>query len=173
MSPIIKKAVKTNDSAIWLALVRIFFGYIWLTAGIEKWQGGAFVGGMAKTLAAFASKNPYPWQQAFLNNVAIPNATLFGNAAMYGEILVGIALLLGVFSQVGLLAGLTMSVAYYFAAGWTSASTETVNLAMAGVQIVLLLSGAGKVLSIEQAVYDRLPKLPWWPSRLEAAPEVA
>src|SRR5512142_2005961 len=94
MSPIIKKAVKTNDSAIWLALVRIFFGYIWLMAGIEKLEGGQFVSGMAKTLGVFASKNPYPWQQAFLNSVAIPNATLFGYAAMYGEIFVGIALLL-------------------------------------------------------------------------------
>ncbi len=168
----ITKALKTNDSAVWLALVRIFFGYIWLQAGIEKMAGGGFVTGMAKTLAAFASKNPYPWEQSFLTQVAIPNATLFGNLAMYGEILVGISLLIGVFSEIGTIGGLVMSVAYLFAAGWTSASTETVNLAMAGVQVILLLSGAGKVLSVEQFVYHRLPKLPWWPQRL-AEPETA
>lgn len=172
MSPI-KKALKTNDSAVWLALVRIFIGYIWLESAIGKIQGGTFVDGLAKTLTNFAAKNPIPWQVDFLNNVAIPNATLFGTVTMYGELLVGLALFLGVFSQVGALGGLIMNVAFYFAAGHTSASTETVNLVMAGVQVVLLLSGAGKVLSIEQLVYDRLPKLPWWPKRLAQVPEAA
>ena len=92
---------------------------------------------------------------------------------MYGELLVGLALLLGIFSEFGALVGLFMSLNFYFAAGWTSASTETVNLVMAGVQVILLLSGAGKVLSLEQAVYDRLPKLPWWPRQLAQAPEAA
>ncbi len=172
MSPI-SKAVKTNDSAIWLALVRIFFGFLWLQAGIEKLDSGTFVAGMGKTLAAFASKNPYGWEKDFLLNVATPNATLFGALAMYGEILVGLALLFGVLSQVGVIGGLVMNIAYLFAAGWTSPSTETVNLAMAGVSIILLLSGAGKVLSLEQFVYDRLPKLPWWPRRLAQVTEAA
>lgn len=172
MSPI-KKALHTNDSAVWLALIRIFVGYVWLTAAIEKITGGEFVAGMAKTLGFFASKNPIGWEKAFLTNVAIPNATVFGTLSMYGELLVGLALLLGVFSEVGAIAGLLMSVNFYLAAGWTSASTETVNLVMAGVQVVLLLSGAGKVLSVEQFVYDRLPKLPWWPQRLAVAKETA
>lgn len=172
MSPI-KKALKTSDSAIWLALVRIFFGYIWLQSGIEKLTGGGFVSGMAKTLGYFASKNPYAWQKDFLLNVATPNATLFGNLAMYGEILVGLSLLLGVFSEIGLIGAIAMNLAYLFAAGWTSPSTETVNLAMAGVEFVLLLAGPGKVLSLEQFVYDRLPKLPWWPKELAEAPENA
>src|SRR5574337_968653 len=64
MSPI-RKAMQTNDSAIWLALVRIFFGYIWLQAGIEKLVGGQFINGLAKTLGYFASKNPYIWQRDF------------------------------------------------------------------------------------------------------------
>ena len=169
----ITKALKTNDSAIWLALVRIFVGYIWLNAAIEKIEGGQFVAGMGKTLAAFASKNPYGWEKDFLTNIAIPNATLFGTLSMYGELLVGVALLLGIFSQVGALAGLFMSLNFYFAAGWTGASTETLNLVLAGVQVILLLSGAGKVLSVEQALYDRLPKLPWWPRQLAQLPEAA
>ncbi len=169
----ITKALKTNDSAIWLALVRIFLGYVWLSAAIEKIEGGTFVAGMGKTLAAFASKNPYGGEQAFLNNVALPNATLFGTLSMYGELLVGLALLLGIFSEFGALVGLFMSLNFYFAAGWTSASTETVNLVMAGVQVILPLSGAGKVLSVEQAVYDRLPKLPWWPRQLAQVPDAA
>ncbi len=169
----ITKALKTNDSAIWLALVRIFVGYVWLNAAFEKIASGNFVAGMGKTLAAFASKNPYGWDQAFLNQVAIPNATLFGTLTMYGELLVGLALLLGIFSEVGAIAGLFMSLNFYFAAGWTGVSTETLNLVLAGVQVILLLSGAGKVLSVEQAVYDRLPKLPWWPRQLARAPEAA
>jgi thiosulfate dehydrogenase [quinone] large subunit len=172
MSPI-KKALKTNDSAIWLALVRIFIGYIWLNSAIEKIAGGQFVGGLAKTLGTFASKNPIGWEKAFLTNVAIPNATVFGYLSMYGELLVGLALLLGIFSEVGAIAGLFMSLSFYFAAGWTSVSTDTLNLVMAGIQVILLLSGAGKVLSVEQFAYDRLPKLPWWPRRLATTPEAA
>ena len=169
----ITKALKTNDSAIWLALVRIFVGYIWLNAAIEKIEGGTFVATIGKTLAAFASKNPYGFEKAFLTNIAIPNATLFGTLSMYGELLVGLALLLGIFSELGAVAGLFMSLNFYFAAGWTGASTESLNLVLAGVQVILLLSGAGKVLSVEQALYDRLPKLPWWPKKIAEAPQAA
>ncbi len=159
---------RARDSALWLALLRILTGWIFIHAGWEKISAPGFVPGMAKTLEHFASKNPYPWMVGLLQTVGIPNSSFFGVLFAWGELLVGLSLFFGVLSQVGLLGALAMNVTFYFAAGWSSPSTATANEMMIFVEIVMLLSFAGKVLSLDQLVYGLYPKLlPWWPRQLE------
>ena len=161
---------ETRDSALWLALIRIMTGYIFIESGWGKLSNPGFVPGMAKTLGAFASKNPYPWMVNLLNTVAIPHATFFGILFQYGEFLVGLSLFFGVLSQLGLLGALAMNITFYFAAGWTSASTGSMNLFMIVTDTVLLLSFAGKVLSVEQLWARAYPRLlPWNRRPAEAA----
>ncbi len=153
-----------KDSAVWLALIRIMTGWIFLHSGWEKLTDPGFIGGMGKTLGFFASKNPYPWMVSLLNTVAIPNAGAFGHLFAWGEFLVGLSLFFGVLSQLGLLGALAMNITFYFAAGWTSASTGSLNLLMIAADAVMFLAFAGKVLSVEQLWYRWYPKLlPWWP----------
>lgn len=118
--------------------------------------GGEFAGGLDATLEKFASKNPYPWVQMFLKDVAIPNSQVFGFLIMWGELLVGISLVgacilafLGKSKSLPvamlLIAGCSGSVflntVFYFAAGWMSPSTESVNLLMAATAATGLVYG--------------------------------
>ncbi len=155
-----------KDPALWLALLRIMTGWIFIHSGWGKLTDPAFVPGMAKTLGYFASQNPYPWMVSLLQGVAIPNSTFFGALFAWGEFLVGLSLFFGLLSQVGLLGALAMNLTFYFAAGWTSASTATANQIMAAAEAVMFLGFAGKVLSLDQLWYRFYPRLlPWWPRR--------
>lgn len=137
--------------------VQLFFGYIWLTAGYEKIAAGKFVDGLAKTLGSFAAKNPFDWYVSYLNNIAIPNSILLGNMVQWGEFLAGIMVLFGALVYflssnfqlrrwlrygmiVAFLGMCLMNANFYFAAGWTSASTHTVNVLMFWIEFILLLS---------------------------------
>lgn len=137
--------------------VQIFFGYIWLSAGYEKIAGGQFVAGLAKTLGVFAGKNPFGWYVSYLNNIAIPNSTLLGYMVESGELLAGTMVLFGAIAyflssnlklrkwlRYGMIAAFTgmclLNANFYFAAGWTSASTKTVNVLMFWLEFILLLS---------------------------------
>lgn len=137
--------------------VQIFFGYIWLMGGYEKIVGGTFVPGLAKTLGVFASKNPFSWYVSYLNNIAIPNAALLGQLVQWGELLAGVMVLFGALvyfistniklrrwlrcGMIIALAGMClMNANFYFAAGWMSASTHTVNVLMFWVELIFLLS---------------------------------
>lgn len=136
------------------ALLAIFLivAYEWTMAGWEKLSGGTFVSGLSKTLGFFASKNPYPWFKDFLLTTAVPNSMIFGFLVMFGELLTGIAIILGVAMifwnkkeylnvgllvlKLGLVAGAFLSATFYLASGWTSVSTEALNLVMMAIQII-------------------------------------
>jgi thiosulfate dehydrogenase [quinone] large subunit len=139
----------------------MIIGYEWLAAGWEKLSGGNFVAGINQTLTKFATLGTPPkgnsngWYVDFLKSTAIPNGELFANLVMYGQILVGIALLggglllmfanLGKYAQpyfwlalISLVGGALMNLNFYLAAGWMSPSTSSVNLLMLLIQLVLI-----------------------------------
>jgi len=128
----------------------LLVAFIWVRSGMEKLYGGEFVSGMAKTIGFFASKNPYGVVKNLLTNMVLPQAAMFGFLTMWGEtisgLVIGGSILYGMargFSKTvitillsGLVGGGFLSFVFYFSAGWTSPSTETVNLLMGGLQII-------------------------------------
>jgi len=170
MTKYLRTVWQTKHSALWLALLRIAFGWVFINSGWEKLSDPAFVPGMGKTLGYFASKNPYPWMVSLLQGVAIPHATFFGVLFGWGEFLVGLSLFFGVLSQVGLLGAFAMNLTFYFAAGWTGPSTATANQVMFIAEAIMFLAAAGQVLSVDQFLGRFSPRLlPWWPRRVAAA----
>lgn len=132
-------------------LILLAHGLIWLRSSYGKLSGGQFVDELDKTLAFFASKNSYPLVKDFLQNTAIPNSKLFGNLTMWGEFLSALAIILGVLYLLikksydkravvililGLLGGIFLNAVFLFSAGWTSPSTESVNLIMFVTQLI-------------------------------------
>src|SRR5437879_2275952 len=106
---------------IWL-LVRLWLGYEWISAGIEKvfgegsaaWVGpkagtavmGFLKGAIAKSALAPGFdpvKTTHPavqtWYAYLVQNVFMPNATAFSYLVAFGELLVGVALIVGIFTH--------------------------------------------------------------------------
>lgn len=115
----------TRTSWLWL-LIRVYVGWEWIVAGWAKvnnplWVGpsagkpvyGFLMGALEKTTGAHPDVSP--WYAEFIKNVALPNATLFSNAVAVGELLVGIGLILGVFTGISAFFGAFMNMNYLFA----------------------------------------------------------
>jgi thiosulfate dehydrogenase (quinone) large subunit len=136
--------LRTNKFAsIALALIRIYIGYLWLTAGWKKITGGFDTSGFLKgAIAKSTGENPAvaSWWGTFLENVALPGADVFNILVPYGEFLVGLGLILGCLTKTAVFFGMTMNFAFLFS------GTVSVNALMVLLSIFIIISGtnAGK-----------------------------
>jgi DoxX. len=107
-------------------VVRVWLGWQWLQAGIHKvgapaWTGenaGAAVAGFVNgAIAKAAGENPVVqgWYANFLESWVLPNTKLFGYLVAYGELLVGIGLIIGAFTGFAALAGALMNLNFMLA----------------------------------------------------------
>lgn len=133
-------------------IIRLYVGYEWLTAGWGKWTnpagvwvgakaGAAVTGFINGALAKTAGEHPdvSGWYATFLQRVALPNAVLFSYLVTFGEILVGLALILGLLTGIAAFFGGFMNAHYLFAG---TVSTNPMLLLLA-VLIVLAWRIAG------------------------------
>lgn len=122
-----------------VTLLRIYIGYQWLVAGFGKITGGSFDASGFMTMATENEAVP-GWWAAFLKTVALPNTEIFTFIVMWGELLVGIALILGVFTNFAALMGVTMNLAFLF----SGAGILNVEMAVLTVFIVIAGKNAGR-----------------------------
>lgn len=139
-------------------LIVLVNGLIWLRSSWGKLTEGKFVGGLAGTLTKFASNNPYPWFKNLLQTVAIPNASTIGLLIMFSEAFIAVALTggalyylfakkinptVGLLFKLGLVGGSLLNLIFWLAAGWTSPSTDGLNLVMLATQSIILALSLG------------------------------
>ena len=72
-------------------LIQLFLGYEWLMSGLAKIVRGGFATGLADELAE-KSTGVGGWYGSFLNDVAVPNAEVFGWLIVAGELIAGVGL---------------------------------------------------------------------------------
>lgn len=113
----------TRSALIWL-VIRLYVGYTWLTAGIKKmgseaWTGseaGASIQGFVKgALGRAAEGQVSGWYAWFLENLVLPNATLFSYMVAFGELLVGLGLIVGFLTGIAAFFGGLMNVSFLLA----------------------------------------------------------
>src|SRR5258706_4903440 len=134
----------TRIAFVWL-LLRIYIGWEWVQSGYEKimsplWVGskagtaltGFLMGAMQKTQGAHPSVAG--WYGAFIQNVALPNAASFSYLVSFGELFVGIALILGIFTGIAAFFGGFMNMNYIFA------GTISTNPLMFLIELSLILA---------------------------------
>jgi thiosulfate dehydrogenase [quinone] large subunit len=129
---------------IWLVL-RLYVGYEWVMAGWGKlfnpaWTGnkaGAAISGFTQgALAKTVGDHPdvqgfYAW---FLHHVVLPNSVFWSYLIVAGEILVGIGLVLGVFTGIAAFFGAFMNMNYLLA------GTVSINPVLIIISIFLILA---------------------------------
>jgi len=123
-----------------LLFLRVYIGYQWVVSGYGKIMSGQFdaSGYLQGAVAAAGGENPtvQAWWGAFLETVALPNASLFSTLVMWGELLVGIALILGIFTSFSALMGITMNFAFLFS------GTVSTNAQMVLITVFIIVAGA-------------------------------
>lgn len=151
---------------IW-TVIRVYVGWEWLSAGIGKvfgqgsasWVGpnaGAAITGFLKgALAKTSGQHPDVqwWYASFIENIALPNATTFGYVVAWGEIFVGLGLILGFLTTIALFAGILMNMSYLLAA---AISTNPILLFLEG--LLLWAGAAAYYWGIDRAFLPRWKK---------------
>jgi thiosulfate dehydrogenase [quinone] large subunit len=110
---------------VWLA-IRLYVGYQWLSAGWGKLTESGWVGDQAgKSMSGFvagalnnataAHPTVQPYYAWFLQNLVQPNVVLWSYLITFGEILVGLGLILGLFTGFAAFFGGLMNANYLLA----------------------------------------------------------
>ena len=163
-------------SWLWL-IVRLYVGYEWLSAGWAKVQNPAWFGGSAgSALTGFVkgaltkSTGAHPdvqgWYATFLQNTVLPNAGLWSNFVAVGEVLVGIALILGLFTGIAAFFGSFMNFNYLLA-GTVSTNPILFLLAM----LVIMAWKTAGWLGLDRWILPLLGT-PWTPGKVFKSSEV-
>lgn len=150
-----------------MAWVRILVGAVWLNGAVEKLLNPGFPQQFAQSLQAggFVSQAP-PFFQTFMRNNVIPNAEVFAQLVRIGELALGLALILGLLTNLAALGSIALSLAIMLSQGGVSLGTGlgapqffNVNLVMALLSLIVLFSAAAKRLSLDSSITRRKPGL--------------
>lgn len=134
----------TRSAWFWL-LIRLYVGYEWLMAGIDKlgneaWIGvrggeglrGFIQGSLAKT--AGAHPDVASWYAWFLKAAVLPHPVAWSLLVSWGEVLVGAGLILGIFTGIAAFFGVFMNLNYLLA------GTVSINPILFALGVGLLLA---------------------------------
>lgn len=123
--------------AILWTVLRVWLGVQWLKAGLPKIGAfdaeGFLHGAIAKAEGAHPAVQG--WYAGFLENVALPNVGLINILIPWGEVLVGIALIIGLATLPALLAGAFMNLNFLLA------GTVSTNPVLYTAAIILIAAG--------------------------------
>jgi thiosulfate dehydrogenase [quinone] large subunit len=126
--PPIAKFLFADTRMAWLwFIVRMYVGYQWITAGWEKMIGGGWVfsahdgaglkgfvtGALAQTTGAHPAVQG--WYGAFLHTFVLPNVVPFAYVVTFGEIAIGLGLIVGCLTGIAAFFGLFMNLNFLMA----------------------------------------------------------
>lgn len=159
----------TRLAVVWL-VIRLYVGYAWLMAGWGKllspaWigaeSGSAVRGFLTGALAKTAGDHPSVswWYAWFVEHIALNHTELISYLVTFGELAIGIALILGVFTGIAAFFGVFMNMNFLFA------GTVSVNpiLGLLGLFLLLAWRTAGW-LGLDRFLLPWLG-VPWQPGR--------
>ena len=165
----------SGAAALWF-VVRMNVGAQWLIAGWEKVQsplwgtnGTALKGFVNGAIAKTAGPNPsvQGWYANFLHNFVLPNVGLFSFLVTWGEVAVGLGLLLGALTGIAAGFGVLMNLNYVLA------GTVSINPILG--TFALFLCFAWRVcgwIGLDRWLLPALG-LPWKPGALFRSSDVA
>lgn len=135
-----------KDRAYLLPL-RIFIGLGWLRAAAEKvvdpgWYDGTELTAFLQQQLGW-SQEAFPFYGTLMESVFMPGAAALGIFVILAQLFAGLTILLGYYTNAGLLVGLVMNVNFVFA-GAVDPSTFYIV-----IQLVLFFGAAGSVLSVD------------------------
>jgi thiosulfate dehydrogenase [quinone] large subunit len=144
----------SRPAAIMWLIARLYLGYEWLKAGWDKvfgaesaaWmKSGVAVKGFSEFAATQLTKGDHPavaygWYKSFLNWIADGQYHWLAKVVAVGEVVIGVMLILGIFTGIAAFLGAMLNFSYIFAGS-------------AGVNPLFILISTGLILAWRVAGY--------------------
>jgi uncharacterized membrane protein YphA (DoxX/SURF4 family) len=156
-----------------IALIRVGFGFVFLTNGLAKltgWDGiNPFPGflitsdGARGILEFDTQSHPVGLYKDFIDDVVLANWSLFSTMLTLGELFIGVTLVSGAFANLGAVAGALFALHLNFA-NWDR-NVWAWEYAVEWLPLIgLLLIGSGRYLGLDDWASKLLPaRLRRWP----------
>jgi uncharacterized membrane protein YphA (DoxX/SURF4 family) len=135
-----------------LVVLRIYLGVVFLTVTLSRAQPD-YLSTPAKG---------HSFYQAFVQQLVLPNASVFVALVTWSGLLVGVCLILGLLTRLAAAFALALSVNDMLAKGawfWTPSSSDAACVAIA---LALLIGAAGRTFGVDGLLARRWPRSPLW-----------
>jgi thiosulfate dehydrogenase [quinone] large subunit len=141
-----------------LVPLRLYAGWSLLRAGLGKLSGNWLHEPRLHNAVSgwLHDGKPYGFYAGFLRNVVLPHSGIFSWLVVGGELLVGAALLIGLFIRPAAFFGLLMTLAFLFGQGDPIGANPTA--AFVAICLTLLLA-APRALGVDALLHGRVPRL--------------
>lgn len=154
-----------DTSLFWVALLRIMVGLLFITQWADNLAGGLYTSQGLEGLFNYffsASDNPIDWYMAFINGVILPIAPFFTKFQLVAELLIGLALLVGLFTPLTSLFA-AFFILNTFLASW-GADWPWSYLTILSILGVIFFTRAGRSIGVDAWLHERFgdKKFPVW-----------
>ncbi len=146
---------RKKTTHLWpITLLRVYTGVFFTYNGSGKIRRGGFADG----LEGFVNdrlENSYSFMRPFLESVVVPNKALFAALVSWGELMIGIALIVGLATRYAAIAGAVMVAAFWFTKGQGLLDAQNHDAIWFMIFVVLAAIHAGRVHSLDSRLADR------------------
>lgn len=141
-----------------VAMLRIYTGIFFAWHGIGKISGGNFADGMNGFLTS-RLESSFSFYRPFIEVVVLPNGAVFATMIAWGELLIGLALVVGLATRYAAVAGAVLVTNFWFAKGESILAGSNHDFIWLVIFIVLASVPAGRVAGLDDGLSDRMPFL--------------
>jgi len=137
-----------------IVLLRVYTGLFFIYFGIGKIARGNFAEGMGG-FVNMQLENSFGFFRPFLESVVLPNKGLFAFLVSWGELAIGIAMVLGLATRYFAVAGAVMVASFWFAKGQGILDAQNHDAVWFLIFVVLAGLHAGRTMGLDQRLADR------------------
>jgi thiosulfate dehydrogenase [quinone] large subunit len=137
-----------------LTLLRVYTGVFFAYYGFGKIKRGNFADGLEGFVTGNL-ENCYAFMRPFLESVVLPNKALFAVMVSWGELLIGLAMIVGLATRYAAIAGALMLAAFWFTKGQGFLDAQNHDAIWFMIFVVLAAVHAGRVHSLDARLADR------------------
>jgi thiosulfate dehydrogenase (quinone) large subunit len=137
-----------------IALLRVYTGVFFAYYGFGKIKRGNFADGMEGFINGNL-ENSFGLIRPFLESVVLPNKAVFAIMVSWGELFIGLALIVGLATRYASIAGAVMVAAFWFTKGQGFLDAQNHDAVWFMIFIVLAAVHAGRIHSLDAKLADR------------------
>jgi thiosulfate dehydrogenase (quinone) large subunit len=141
-----------------VAALRVYAGIFFAWHGFEKLRGGNFVDGLSGFLDS-KIETAFSFYRPFIEYVVMPNKELFAGLVSWGELSIGLALIVGLATRYAAFSAAFLVTNFWFAKGEALLAGSNHDVVWLVIMLVLALVPAGRIGGLDDGLSDRLPFL--------------
>lgn len=156
--------IGSGSLAFSLFLLRVFCGFKMLQFALAKWPLLSNPTPMKITVTQWAGDQTHPfwgWQE-LLKQIVVPHIGAFTTGVTLGELIIGIALLIGLCTRLAAFGTLLLKAAHWLSTGIAPPSSAGLDEALFLIALVLLICRAGRIAGVDAALARQWPRSPLW-----------